>query len=168
MDLDNVEELENLANGGNVTAMYELGKKYFLGNGVDQNLGKAKYYLENASERGNRKADYYLGKMYYNGTGVATDYGKAKYYFEKSSEANNVFSTYYLGKLYFWGDGVEKDYEKANDCKNTILNKPLYVNQDTELENFYSIQDFEQSTINFVNDIQVKVIKEYKSLYGEE
>ena len=168
MDLDNVEELENLANSGNVVAMLEVGKKFLLGNGVEPNYGKAKYYLECASERGSKQADYYLGKMYYNGTGVGTDYGRAKYYFEKSSEANNVFSTYYLGKLYFWGDGVEKNYEKANECKNTILNRPLYVNQDTELENFYSINDFEQSTINFVNDIQVKVIKEYKNLYGEE
>ena len=112
---NNIEELENLANNGDVGAMYEVGRILFEGNGVPVNYGKAKYYLEAASERGSQKANYYLGKMYYNGLGVGTDHGKAKYYFEKSSESENVFSTYYLGKIYFWGDGVEKDYQKAND-----------------------------------------------------
>ena len=164
----NLEELENLANSGDVGAIFEVGKIYFEGNGVETNYGKAKYYLEVASERGSQKANYYLGKMYYNGLGVATDYGKAKYYFEKSSNANNVFSTYYLGKIYYWGDGVEKNVEKATECKNTILSKPLYTNQNAELDTFYSIPDFEKSTVNFVNDIQLKVINEYKSLYGND
>ena len=165
---NNIEELENLANNGDVGAMYEVGRIFFVGNGVPVNYGKAKYYLEAASERGSQKANYYLGKMYYNGLGVGTDHGKAKYYFEKSSESENVFSTYYLGKIYFWGDGVEKNYEKANECKNKVLNKPLYVNQDTELENFYSIQDFEKKTKNFVDEIQNKVLAEYNSLFGKE
>ena len=88
--------------------------------------------------------------------------------FEKSSEANNVFSTYYLGKIYYWGDGVEKNVEKATECKNVILSQPLYTNQNAELDTFYSIPDFEKSTVNFVNDIQLKVINEYKSLYGND
>ena len=59
----NLEELENLANSGDVGAIFEVGKIYFEGNGVETNYGKAKYYLEVASERGSQKANYYLGKM---------------------------------------------------------------------------------------------------------
>lgn len=168
MGARSIEELEELANNGDCGAIYELGKRYFEGNGVGVNFEKAKGYFEIASERGSKRANYYLGKIYYNGCGVQTNYGKAKEYFEKSAESNNVFSTYYLGKIYYWGDGVEKNYNKANEYKTSILNKPLYINQDAGLEEFYSIPDFEKQTKEYVNKIQEKVLSEYKNLFGND
>lgn len=166
---NNITELEQLADGGDFGAAYEVGKMYLAGaNGVTANYTKAKWYLEAAAANGIVGANYYLGKIYYNGMGVATDYGKAKQYFEKSASANNVFSNYYLGKIYYWGDGVEKDIAKAGAYKTTVLNRPLYINQDTDLENFYSIADFEGVTKKYVAEIQESVYDEYKKLFGEE
>ena len=162
-------ELEKLANTGDAGAAYELGKIYFSGlNGENVDYVKAAGYFETAAANGINGANYYLGKMYYNGIGVNTDYGKAKQYFEKSAGANNVFSNYYLGKLYYWGDGVEKDVTKAGEYKTAVLNRPLYINQDTDIENFYSIADFEEVTKRYVNEIQNSVYDEYKKLYGDE
>lgn len=168
MDSKFLGELNELANSGDVGAIYELGKVYFYGAGVEKDYGKARGYFETAAEKGSVGANYYLGKIYYNGNGVATNHVKAKEYFEKSSSADNVFSTYYLGKLYYWGDGVEKNHEKASAYKNSILGKPLYANQDTEIETFYSMPDFETATKDYVNQLQQKILLEYNRLYGKD
>ena len=169
MSTKTIEELEELAKNGDWGAAYELGKNYLTGsNGAGVDYGKAVWYLEAAANNGVVGANYYLGKIYYNGTGVATDHVKAREYFEKSAKANNVFSNYYLGKIYYWGDGVEKNLTKAGEYKAAILNKPLYINQDTDIENFYSIADFEGATQKYVNEIQSSVQAEYKKLFGEE
>ena len=168
MSTKNIKELEALANNGDVGAIYELGKRYYNGNGVEVDFAKAKGYFEVAAERGSQGSNYYLGKIFYNGNGVETNHLKAKEYFEKASSAENVFAKYYLGKLYYWGDGVEKDYNKANEYKVTILNKPIYANQTAGLEEFYSLTDFEDVTKEYVGEIQAKVFQEYKGLYGKE
>lgn len=168
MSTKNIKELEGLASNGDVGAIYELGQRYYEGKGVNVDYSKAKGYFEVASERGSEGANYYLGKIYYNGNGVQTNHLKAKEYFEKSSKANNVFSTYYLGKLYYWGDGVAKDYNKANEYKTSILNKPIYANQNAGLEEFYSVPDFEGLTKMYVGELQNKIENEYKSLFGKQ
>lgn len=168
MSTKTVNELEQLANEGDYGAAYELGKMYLVGEEVAVDYGKAKWYLEAAACNGVVGANYYLGKIYYNGNGVQTDHAKAKEYFEKAAKANNMFSNYFLGKIYYWGDGVEKDIEKAGQYKKAILNQPLYINQDTDIENFYSIPDFEDVTKKYVKDIQTSVQNEFQKLFGED
>ena len=164
----NIKELEELAGNGDVGAIFELGKAYFEGNGVESNFEKARGYFEVAAERGSQISNYYLGKMYYNGNGVATNHLKAKEYFEKSASADNVFSTYYLGKLYYWGDGVEKDYDKANLYKSKVLSKPFFSNQDTDIKNFYSFTDFEGASRTYATNLQKRVQNEFANLFGNE
>ena len=168
MSTKTIEELEELSKDGDVGALYELGKKYFYGDGVSVDYCKAREYFECALAKGSKGSNYFLGKIYYNGNGVSTDYAKAKHYFEESSKYENVYSTYYLGKLYYWGDGVEKNYTKANEYKNSILNKPIYTNQNTGLQEFYSVEDFEAVTKGYVDELQAKVLAEYKNLFGED
>lgn len=168
MGTKNIKELEDLAGNGDVGAIYELGQRYFEGIGVEQNVQKAREYFEIAAERGSNGSNYFLGKIYYNGMGVQTNHVKAKEYFEKSAAEKNAFSEYYLGKIYFWGDGVEKNYNKANEYKQSVLNRPLYSNQDTGIEEFYSIADFEAQTRQYVGELQNKVILEYKKLFGND
>ena len=168
MSAKSIVELKGLADNGDVGAIYELGERYFNGVGVGVDFEKARGYFEVAAERGSNGSNYYLGKIYYNGCGVGINYGKAKEYFEKSAGADNVFSKFYLGKLYYWGDGVEKNYDKANEYKTSILAKPLYTNKEAGLEEFYSINDFEGKTKDYVGELQNKVLLEYKNLFGKE
>lgn len=168
MSTKNIKELEVLAGNGDVGAIYELGQRYFGGIGVEPNVEKARGYFEVAAERGSKGSNYFLGKIYYNGMGVQTNYLKAKEYFEKSAAENNAFSEYYLGKLYFWGDGVEKNYEKADEYKQAVLKRPLYSNQDADIQEFYSITDFEGQTQRYVGELQNKVLLEYKKLFGND
>lgn len=168
MSTKNIKELESLAGNGDVGAIYELGQRYFYGVGVELDYTKARNYFEIASERGSSGSNYFLGKIYYNGNGVQTNHLKAKEYFEKSAESDNTFSKYYLGKLYYWGDGVEKNNEKAEEYKKAVLSKPIYGNQEADLEEFYSIFDFENRTKEYVGQLQNKVLSEYKNLFGKE
>ena len=169
MESKDIKVLEELAAGGDVSALCALGQAYLSGlGGVGVDYGKARGYFEAASAKGSKGSNYYLGKMFYNGNGVCTNHVKAKEYFEKASTADNVFAKYYLGKLYYWGDGVEKDYNKANEYKVSILNRPIYSNQEAGLEEFYSLTDFEKTTKDYVGALQNKVISEYRNLYGEE
>ena len=46
MSTKNIKELENLAKGGDVGAIYELGQRYFYGVGVGLDYGKAKGYFD--------------------------------------------------------------------------------------------------------------------------
>lgn len=88
MNIENINELEELANNGNVQAIYELGKKFYNGNGVGIDYSKAKSYFEKASSANNTYATYYLGKMYFWGDGVEKDYNKANEC--KESVLNNI------------------------------------------------------------------------------
>ena len=63
---------------------------------------------------------------------------------------------------------MEKDYNKANEYKNSILNKPIYSSQKSDLEQFYSVVDFEELTKSYVDKLQEKILSEYKNLFGEE
>lgn len=166
MGVLSIGNLETLAAQGNAEAMYELGLRYYKGIGVGVNYKKAKSCLEESVKSGCNSGAYYLGMIYYNGKGTPTNHIKAKEYFEKSDANNNIFSTYYLGKIYYWGDGVEKNYSKAEECKNKILGKPFFSNQNTETQNFYSVTDFEGASRNYATQLQKKVQTEFSSLFG--
>ena len=154
--------------GNDLLSNYELGLKYYKGIGVKIDYQKAKEFFEKSINDGYASAYHYLGMIYYNGNGVQTNHVKAKECFEKADADNNIFSSYYLGKIYYWGDGVEKNYEKANEYKNKILGKPFFAKQNTEIENFYSVIDFESAIKKYASDLQKKIQNEFKSLYGNE
>ena len=104
--------------------------------------------------------------IYYNGKGVQTNHAKAKEYFEKADGDNNIFSSYYLGKIYYWGDGVDKNYDKANEYKAKVLAKPFFAKQDTNIEKFYSVVDFEEESQKYATELQKQIQNEFKTLYG--
>ncbi len=168
MEIISLDSLKNLADNGNSEAAYELGLRYYKGIGAPIDYEKAKNYLEFADKDGVDGASYYLGVIYYNGKGTQTNHLKAKEYFEKAEASNNVFSSYYLGKLYYWGDGVEKNIDKANEYKAKVLAKPFFLNQDTDIKNFYSFTDFEGASRTYATNLQKKVQNEFANLFGNQ
>lgn len=161
-----IEELEKLANGGNIDAAQELGLRYYKGIGVGVDYGKAKGYFEQANQGGCKASSYYLGMIYYNGNGTAIDHAKAKDYFEKSDKDNNIFSSYYLGKIYYWGDGVQKNPAKAYEYKSKVMGTPFFASQKAGDNEFYSLTDIEQASRNYANAVQEKIQDEFQKLYG--
>ena len=65
--------LEQAAQQGNVSAMYNLGVMYANGLGVEQSYEKAFEYYEQAAHLGDADAQHNLGAMYEHGLGVQRD-----------------------------------------------------------------------------------------------
>lgn len=55
-----VSEITKAANQGNADAQYQLGLRYFNGNGVRRNYTKAASWFRKAAEQGNTHAQYQL------------------------------------------------------------------------------------------------------------
>lgn len=129
-----------LADNGNVLAMYEAGNIYRFGRGVDIDPEKAHQYYEKALEgfktlehsgeyiKFKGYLNYRIGKQYYHGMGTEQNFETSAQYFirsEEVSEKGNIYAEYLLGNQYSKGDGVPMDtdmavmyYEKSADGGN--------------------------------------------------
>ena len=104
-----LDMLTECADGGDTFACYKLGRIYFKGEIVLQDLDKAEKYLLSAED--NEFTQYALGKLYLQKEKY--DIQKAIDYFEKSAD-KNYWSSYQLGRLYLFGaEELEKDKGKA-------------------------------------------------------
>ncbi|MBE6534364.1 MAG: sel1 repeat family protein, partial [Ruminococcaceae bacterium] len=65
----NLELLQKAAEEGDAEAQKNLGKRYYYGDGVEQDYVKAFEWTEKAANQGHTIAQYNLGVMYENGDG---------------------------------------------------------------------------------------------------
>ncbi len=61
------------ANNGSITAQFNLGGRYFSGEGVTRDRTQAFKWFEKSAFQGNKYAELMLGSMYYSGSGVEDD-----------------------------------------------------------------------------------------------
>lgn len=109
------------AQKGNILAVYDLGRIYSSGLGVDKNLEVAyEYYVkalagfnEVESQKPWKYTEYRIGKMVASGLGTEQDNQKASEWFELSAEKKYKYAQYSLGALYHRGQGVGQDMDKA-------------------------------------------------------
>ena len=109
------------AENGNVLAMYDLGRMYADGLGVESDNDKAYEYYAKAlsgfqqveSQKAWKYTEYRIGKMFAQGLGTEQDYETAAQWFELSAEKKYKYAQYSLGGLYYRGQGVEKDFQTA-------------------------------------------------------
>jgi uncharacterized protein len=109
----NFEQSKALAEGGNVTAEYNLAEIYIKGAGVKQDFAEAAKWYAKAAEAGQPDAQSRLGVMYVKGIGVAHDYEKAGQWFMLAAKQDNIDAETYLGFLYAGGMGFKKDNAQA-------------------------------------------------------
>jgi len=99
---------------GHAKAAHGLGFLYAKGQGIQQDLSKAKELYETAHRAGYERSTTNLGCMYENGAGVKQDFEKAKVLYEEAHRAGNALATNNLGYMYLIGRGVEQSYDKAS------------------------------------------------------
>lgn len=95
--MNEIQELINMADAGDVKAQEKVGVSYLKGSGVDKDINKALEYFKVCAEQGSGLGNYQLGKAYETGNGVAPDMLLAISYYKKSAElgyanAKNVLS----------------------------------------------------------------------------
>lgn len=101
------------AREGKLSAMYEVGRMYERGRGVDIDLAKAARWYEKAASAGNAPAQARLGILYFEGRGVAQDHQRAHALLKKAAQENIPAAQYQLGLMYEWGTVVRQDPEEA-------------------------------------------------------
>ena len=99
-------------------ADYQQGLKYYNGDGVEQNFGKAAQFFMKAGEAGHVGAQYNLGIMNYTGQTGGQDFTNAAKWFERAAAAGHTQAQYNLGFLYYEGKGVAQDLKTAFDWIN--------------------------------------------------
>ncbi len=96
-----------------VLEMFELGRMYYYGNGVDRDTLEAIRWYRMAAEHGHPVAQNLLGNRYYYGEGVDKDYVEAVKWYRLAAEQGYPEAQNLLGNRYYYGEGVDKDYVEA-------------------------------------------------------
>ena len=94
-------------------AQSELGRMYFVGEGVEEDHAEAVSWCRKAADQGEVQAQYNLGFLYYLGAGVPKDDAEAASWFRKAADQGDPQSQFVLGSLYAIGAGVPRDEVRA-------------------------------------------------------
>ncbi|MCR5257749.1 MAG: TIR domain-containing protein [Desulfovibrio sp.] len=112
--------LADRAESGDAEAQRALGGMYERGQGVGQDLAKAREWYEKAAAQGDAEAQHALGCMHSKGLGAPKNSAKAFQWWEKAAVQGHARAQCRLGWCHFFGQGVPKDparalewYEKA-------------------------------------------------------
>src|SRR3569623_592021 len=108
-----MQQMEQRARDGDVTAQLELGSAYSLGRGVDKDYAAARLWLSQAADKGNAVAQGMLAYFYRDGLGVERDLAAAARWYAQAAERNHALSQKKLAHLYESGQGVPQDNIKA-------------------------------------------------------
>ena len=108
-----VEDLERLAEYGDVHARYFLGLLYRDGGLLLPDAEQAVHWLELAAKRNLPAAQYALGKLYLSDDPEVHDVENGLQWLEKAAQSGNADAAYRLGKEYLTGKSVQKDAAKA-------------------------------------------------------
>lgn len=90
-----------------------LGRMYYLGEGVRQDYAEAVKWYRKGAEVGQAVAQNGLAVCYLNGRGIAKNPAEAVIWFRKAAEQGYALAQHSLGACYVNGDGVRKDYNEA-------------------------------------------------------
>ena len=108
-----VEDLERLAEYGDVHAQYFLGLLYRDSGLLLPDAERATRWLELAAKQNLSAAQYALGKLYLSDDPEVHDTSDGIQWLERAARNGNTDATYRLGKEYLTGRSVQKDAAKA-------------------------------------------------------
>lgn len=112
-DTMSFEELEKLADKGNVDAQAAVAKCYLEGVGVDKNAQKFLHYVQQAAMKGNARAQNLMGVACLLGFSVSKNPQRAAKWYQKAVDQNYPIAICNLGEMYDSGEGMAKNPQKA-------------------------------------------------------
>ncbi len=101
--------LRERAEDGDAVAQADIGRRYYVGEGVTRDDGEAARWTRLAAEQGHAPAQYSLGLLYFRGRGVAGDDAAAARWYRAAAEQGHPPAQAALSSLYAYGAGVEED-----------------------------------------------------------
>jgi TPR repeat protein len=107
------EDIKAKAEMGDRESEYQVGIRYYKGDGVGKDLGEAVKWFRKAAEQNHAPAQYILGVCYAKGQGVTKNYAEAAKWVRKAAEQNLAQAQFHLGVCHANGEGVPKDHVNA-------------------------------------------------------
>lgn len=102
------------AKAGNVYSIYNMGRCYDNGWGINKNDNMAFKCFYEAAQQGHADSQRYLAYYFYEGQGGApVDYSQSFYWANSAVEQGNSAAKYFLGRCYLYGNGVQQNPELA-------------------------------------------------------
>lgn len=109
VSMQEMSDLELLANQGDLLAQNELGDMYYL----ETNYKEAFKWFELTAKAGNVDAQIKLGDFYQKGQGVKKNYKEALKYYKLAAEQGDDYAQYSVGYMYLNGYGTRQNYKEA-------------------------------------------------------
>lgn len=97
---EDLATLLELAEGGDAEAMFEVGYRYDIGQGVEEDNAAAVRWYRKAADLGNRDAMYSLGIRYAVGSGVEKDDVEALRWYRQAADSGDSDAMYSLALMY--------------------------------------------------------------------
>ena len=110
---ENQTPIMKAALNNNVQALFELGRRYAVGEGVPTDLKTAATWFEKAANLNMPQAEYSLANLYEKGHGVKKDLQVARLWYQRAAEQGNVKSMHNLAVLYAEGGLGKPDFTEA-------------------------------------------------------
>jgi TPR repeat protein len=101
------------AEQGDVKAEYELGSRYYYGQGEPKDYAEAIRWYQKSADQSYPTAELALGLIYHLGHGVRQDDAEAVCWYTKGANHGNTDAQNYLAYMYSYGYGVAQDYGQA-------------------------------------------------------
>ncbi len=106
---------ERAAKLGHLDAQLNLGRFYFVGDGVEQDYVKARKWIQKAAKQGSAQGHFLMGVLYFDALGVKKDVEKALTYYELSVAGGYACAMHNLGCRCYFGQGIKVDLGKASE-----------------------------------------------------
>lgn len=100
--------LRQAAARGNLSALFEVGRIYTDGNGIERNLTEAAKWYRLAAERGHGPAQYRLGNFYEKGHGMARNIDEAMVWYRLAAKQGNALAMHNLAVVTAMGTNNAK------------------------------------------------------------
>ena len=113
-----------------------LGKEFYYGINIPQDLDSALRYLTVAAESGDAISQFTLGFMYWSGRGTEPDIDKTYDLFLKAAEQGIPEAMYNVAKIL-----LTKDYEKNKDEAMNWLRRSANAGYDTAYDMLSDLKD---------------------------
>ena len=116
-----------------------LGKEFYFGWNIDQDLDRAYRYLNVAAEAGDAMSQFLFGFMNWSGRGTEPDQDKALEWFLKASEQGFPEAMYNVAKIL-----LDKDEEKNREEAINWLKRSANAGYDTAYDMLSEFDDDEE------------------------
>ncbi len=145
-----VDNMEKIAEYGNIHAQYFMGSLYEKSDIVIPGSKKSKKFYLQAAEQGHSLAQYKHGKLLLSNDTMVRDVGEGEYWLKSSADDGNDFAKYALAKEYLTEANLPKDEvtaqelltqsaDNGHEYSQYMLGKLLYKNGNViEAKNYLS------------------------------